>query len=297
MSCNNNTLVIGRPSQDSVFAASCNSSCTTGLGPVDSLLKSRLGPRKNRELVREQIRDYIMHMLGAPVIQLELDEQNIDFCIDQALKIVEEYAGREHFSFYGFRTIPGQSVYELPPNIGYVRKVVYKEQGNLSFQSEDLGGVIPIEYYYPGGADTTMLGGLFNPTQPIWGKMGEWSLYRSYEQMYSRLSSNIGGWEWVGGYRTIKLYPIPRGSHQVTVHYIQRMKDWAEVSQAMQEGALTYAKEILGRIRSKYQNIPGYGGGIVMDGQALIQEAREDRQKWFDDLLYKFGDICTISWD
>ena len=78
---------------------------------------------------------------------------------------------------------------------------------------------------------------------------------------------------------------------------MQKQKDWADVTQAMQEGALTYAKEILGRIRSKYQNVPGVGGGVVMDGQQLLQEAREDRQKWFEDLIYKFGDIPPITLD
>jgi len=78
---------------------------------------------------------------------------------------------------------------------------------------------------------------------------------------------------------------------------MQKQKDWADVTQAMQEGALTYAKEILGRIRSKYQSVPGVGGGVAMDGQQLLQEAREDRQKWFEDLIYKFGDLPYITLD
>ena len=81
------------------------------------------------------------------------------------------------------------------------------------------------------------------------------------------------------------------------VHYLQKKTDWGEVTQAMQEGALTYAKEILGRIRGKYKNPPGPGGGVQLDGDNLIQEAREDRQKWFEDLLYKFGDIPPITMD
>jgi hypothetical protein len=31
--------------------------------------------------------------------------------------------------------------------------------------------------------------------------------------------------------------------------------------------------------------------------QTLLQEAREDRQKWFEDLIYKFGDLPYISLD
>jgi hypothetical protein len=75
------------------------------------------------------------------------------------------------------------------------------------------------------------------------------------------------------------------------------MKDWEMVTQAMQEGALSYAKEILGRVRSKYRNPPGPGGGMQLDGEALIQEAKEEREKWKEELLTRYGDLLPISLD
>jgi hypothetical protein len=178
-----------------------------------------------------------------------------------------------------------------------IRNVFYKETGTFAFQSSDLNGAIPIEYFYPGGAYASIQGGLIDPVQPMWGRMGEWTLYKQYEQMYSRVSSNLGGWEYIGNPNTVKLYPVPYRVQKVIIHYMQKQKDWAEVTQAIQEGALTYIKEILGRIRSKYQSVPGAGGSVAMDGQQLLQEAREDRQKWFEDLIYKFGDILPITLD
>lgn len=294
MGCGNNTMVINRPTNNSMSAMQCSSGCSD-LGPVDPLNKNQLGSRHNREKVRQQVREYILHMLGAPVIQLELDEQNIDFCVDQALKIVEDYAPREYFDYHTFSTTPGKSVYELPPDVGYVRRVEYRNQATFGFQSSDLGGAIPIEYFYPGGAYASIQGGMIDPIQPIWGRMGEWVLYKQYEEMYSRISSSLGGWEWIGGYKHIKLYPVPHSVQKVTVNYIQRMKDWQEVTESMQEGALTYAKEILGRIRSRIKNPPGPGGGVQLDGDQLLAEAKEERQKWKDELLTKFGDCLPIT--
>ena len=294
MACGNNTMIIGRPSKDAMATTQCPSSCSD-LGHVDALNKNQLGPRPNREKVHGQIREYILQMLGAPVIKLELDEQNVDFCINQALKIIEDYAPREYFNYYTFLTQPGQSVYEMPPDVGYVRNVFYKQQGEFAFQASDLGGAIPVEYFYPGGAYASIQGGMIDPIQPIWGRMGEWVLYKQYEQMYSRVSSNIGGWEWVNDFRHIKLYPVPYRVQKVIVHYIQRMKDWSEVTEAMQEGALTYAKEILGRIRSRVRNPPGPGGGIQLDGDTLLAEAKEERAKFKEELLTKFGDLPFIS--
>lgn len=297
MSCSgSNTLAVNRPSMNNMASMQCNSACSD-LGHADPLNKSRLGPRRQREKVREQIKDYCLHMLGAPVVKLELDAQNLDFAVDQAMKVFEDYAGREYFQYYVFDSVPGKSVYQMPDEVGIVRNVFYKEVGNYAFQASDMGGVIPLEYFYPGGSYNSIQGGLIDPIHPIWGKMGEWVLYRQYEQMYSRTSSALGGWEFLGGTNAIKLYPIPYRVQKVMVHYMQRNKDWAEVTQAMQEGALTYAKEILGRIRSKYQSVPGAQGAVAMDGSTLIQEAREDRQKWFEDLIYKFGDLPFISLD
>lgn len=297
MSCGgNNTLAVNRPSMTNMASMQCNSTCND-LGPVDPLNKSQIGPRRQREKVREQIKDYCMLMLGAPVVKLELDMQNLDLAVDQAMKIFEDYAGREHFQYYVFNSVPGQSVYTMPPEVGIIRNVFYREVGNYAFQASDLGGSIPIEYFYPGGSYNSIQGGLIDPIQPIWGRMGEWVLYKQYEQMYSRTSGALGGWEFLGGLNSIKLYPVPYRVQKVMVHYLQKNKDWGEVTQAIQEGALTYAKEQLGRIRSKYQSVPGAGGSVAMDGQQLLQEAREDRQKWFEDLIYKFGDIPYISLD
>jgi len=275
-----------------MVSGSCGASCS----PSGNTRCKGVGPRPNREKVRQEIRDYILHMLGAPTIRLELDEQNIDFCIDQALRVFEDYAGREYYSYYTFMTTPGKSVYEMPPDIGLVRNVFYKETGSFGFRASDLDGAIPIEYF-SGGNYGLAQGGMMNPGQPMWGRMGEWVLYKQYEQMFSRISSNLGGWEWIGGLRHIKLYPVPSRGSKVIVHYLQKCKDWAEVTQAMQEGALTYAKEILGRIRGRLKNPPGPGGGVQMDGAELMQEAKEERTKWFEDLIYKFGDILPITMD
>jgi hypothetical protein len=217
--------------------------------------------------------------------------------VDESLKIFEDYAPREHFQYYVFPTTAGKSVYDLPAEVGMVRNVFYKEQGTFAFQASDLDGAIPIEYFYPGGAYSSIQGGLIDPIQPIWGRMGEWVLYKQYEQMYSRVASNLGGWEWLGGLGSIKLYPTPGATQRVIVHYLQKHKDWGEVTQAMQEGALAFSKIMLGRIRSKYANPPGPGGGLQLDGQQLLQEGMDDKTQWEEKLINKWGDILPITMD
>tara|TARA_Y100000034_G_C6894137_1_gene411841 strand:+ start:1585 stop:2481 length:897 start_codon:yes stop_codon:yes gene_type:complete len=296
-SCNsNNTLFIGRPSKDS---RNNSVSCQTGSFNPAGRCPEGIGPRKKRENVIEDLKDWVLVNLGAPVVKVELDDQNLDAAVLQALKVYEDYAPAEYYDYHVFDTEPGKSVYTLPPDVGLVRSVHFKELGSFAFQASDLDGALPIEYFYPGGAYSSIQGGLIDPIQPIWGRMGEWVLYKQYEQMYSRTASNLGGWEWVGGFNTIKIYPTPQGGRcsRVIVRYLQKCKDWEEPTEAMQDGALAYAKQMLGMIRRKYRNPPGPNGGVQLDGAELVQEGREDLKQWREDLIYRYGDLLPIRMD
>lgn len=295
-----NTLVVGRPTQSqfnqlcssgtksNVAGCGGNSLCGSFTSPHD---RPNLTARKHRGKVKEDIADYVLLMLGAPTVKVELDQQQLDLAVDQAMKVFEEYAGQEFFDYYTFRTVPGKSVYKMPDDIGIVRNVFYKETGSFAFQGSDMDGAIPIDYFYPGGSASGSLGGLMTPNQPIWGRMGEWVQYKQYEQMFSRVSSNLGGWEWVSDLRHIKLYPAPCNSCLVIVHYLQKCKDWKEVNQAMQEGAYAYASIMLGNNRGKYQQPPGPGGGMALDGEYHRNKGWELLKEWKEDLIYRFGDL------
>lgn len=283
---NNNVLFIPRPTKDQYAQLSCGQGCGD-LGPTDPI--DRIGPRKNRARVREQIKEYVLTMLGAPVLPLELDDQQLENCIDFALQIFEDYAPLEYFQYYTFMTTPGQSVYQLPADVGFVRQISYKETANYAFSASDLGGVIPLEYM-GAGAYGSIAGGI-NPQQPVWGKMTDWVMYKQYEDMYNRISGQQGGWEFLGGLNNIKLYPVPYRTYPVAVKYLQRRPDFRLVTQAMQEGALAFAKIILGRIRSRIMNPPGPNGGVQLDGQTILAEGLQEKKDWEDRLLVRFGDL------
>jgi hypothetical protein len=272
-----------------------NCGSPTNLSVSDPLDVNQLGPRPNRAKIGGQLKDYILLMLGAPVVSVELDEQQLDAAVDLAFQIYEEWAPMEFFRYYVFKTNPGQSIYQMPPEVGYIRNVYYKTTPQFQFSSSDLGGAIPIEYFYPGGSYASIQGGMIDPTTPIWGRAGEWSLYSAYEYQYSRIASNIGGWEWYGGYGNIKLYPRPHRPHHCIVQYIQKNNEWTRVQEAMQDGALAFAKIMLGRIRSKIKNPPGPNGGVQLDGDTLLQEGNQELKDWKQDLLTRYGDILPIT--
>ncbi len=291
--CGCNTLIMGKPTKDQAACVACGS----GNGGGGLSCPSNIGPRRNRERTRESVKDHIMYMLGAPVLKLELNQQQLDHAVDLALDVVEDYAPREYFQYYVFNATPGRSVYKMPPDVGIVRNVFYKQTPQLAFSAQDLDGALPLEYFYPGGGYGSVGGGgMIDPLTPIYGNAGNWVVYKMYEQLYTNISSQNGGWEWLGDMGTIKLYPTPFRSTAVIVHYLQKCKDWEKTTQAMREGALAYAKIMLGRIRSKYQGTYGpANSGMQLDGVALLQEGNEDLKQWKEDLLYRYGDLLGIT--
>lgn len=303
MACSNSTLVVGRPSQ-SQYQQYASTTAVAGRGcgtpACNGLFASHdrtLGPRKHREKVRENIKDAVLLKLGAPVTKIELDSQQLDYIVDYVLKLIEDYAPREYFDYESFYTVPGKSVYKLRPEVGIVRDVYYNEQGaNFAFNQQDLGGAMPLDYFYPGtGSSSLGGGGMMNPVQPAWGNMGEWVLFKQYENMYARTSSHTGGWEWVSDMGYIKLYPVPYRQSQVFVHYLQKCKDWKEMTAVMVDGAYAEALIILGNIRGKFQVTPGPNGGIQLDGDRLREKGYELKEKWMEDLIYRWGDLGSIT--
>lgn len=292
--CGSNTLLLSRPSEQTSGSCPASGGCN-GSGPLDPV-NARISQRTKRGLVAEQVKDYVLLMLGAPTVRVELDQQALDMVVEQTLAVMEYYAPSDFFKYHVFTTTPGKSVYEMPPDVGYIRQVSYRTTGtDFAFQSTDLDGAIPIEYFYPGGAYASIQGGLIDPLQPIWGRAGDWVLYKMYERMYSRLSSALGGWEFLGGYRFIKIYPIPFRAYKVIVHYMQRKYDWDQVTLAMQEGAYAMAQMVIGNIRKKYPSPPGPGGGIQLDGAEMYAEGKENYRQWKEDLIYKFGEPLAIT--
>lgn len=291
MGCGNNSLIIGKKSN-------CNSSgggtgdCGTGSG---SCGVAGLSPRRERGRVVEELKDYVLLMLGSPVLEIELDQQQLDLAVNNTLKILEYYAPREYFRYYTFMTTSNKSVYEMPPDVGYIREVSYRSMADFGFTANDLGGGIPLDYFYPGGVYSGSSEGMLNPLIPQFSQMSTWINYQMYSRMFSRTSSQLGSYEFIGGYRAIKLYPIPRSTVPVIVHYIRRCEDFGEALLMAQEGALIHAKLMLGMIRKKYSGALGPGGGFTLDGSEMYASAVEEMKIWRERLSTEWGDLPGIT--
>lgn len=231
--------------------------------------------RPGREKVREEISDYVLLMLGAPTIRVELDTQQLTLCVDEALKKFEENAPREYFRYYKFNTIPNVSKYQLPCFVGWIRAVSYLTRASHCGHRE-LGGVY--SFASPMGQYGGVSWGGYMPAYPFWGNMGEWALFKGYLEVFNRYTSNEGAWQ-ITDDNTLHLYPNPIRELPVIVEYIERQNEWTYIESWIKEYALAMAKQIVGRIRSKYDRFVSPGGGVTLDGQRLLDEGTNEKRE------------------
>ena len=63
----------------------------------------------------------------------------------------------------------------------------------------------------------------------------------------------------------------------------------------LQISSLAFAKIALGRIRSKFDSVPGSGSGLKLDGKALLREGLEENRYFREKLVeYKIHKNRTI---
>lgn len=248
-----------------------------------------IGDRPKREAVREEIADYVLAMLGAPMVRIELDRQQLSIAVDEALKRYENGCGKSNYAYSHFTTIPGINRYELKGDIGIINNVFFS--GGMNCYGADIAVATSVEatdIIDFAGANIPGMGyggyGSYNTSTPFQASLGEWHLMQSYSKMFSRVSSMETTWEIASG-NSIMLYPSPRSARNVGVHYLQRKKDWPEAASWMKDYALALAKEMLGRVRSKYDRYVSPGGGVTLDGASLLAEAREDKTSLSDSLI------------
>lgn len=225
----------------------------------------------------QSVTDYVFARLGHPTIRVELSPFQVKTCIDEAITQLDYRAPMWSMQYAVFDASAGENVYELPlyilNNLNYV---VYKKDmfGIANFPAGSFGFDLMLGFWNSNRFFSNM-------------SMGDYVLTQQYMEIIRRVLSNEGGWDVVGG-RFLQLNPTPNETPTpVIVEY--RALDSDTIHPAyrnwIQRYTLACAKEILGRVRSKFQVIPGPGGGAQMDGQLLVQEGREEKEKLMEELM------------
>lgn len=236
---------------------------------------------------KPKLKDWIKRSLGYPTIHLEVEDEQIDQCIDDSVKRYTKYSGDATYRTALILTLTaGEDTYALDED---VENVIALSSG------QTVGG----------GINT-----LFSPTNQLYNA-GILDIYnmtgnlQSYYMglQYLELTSNMVTAEYFvefDKYKNIlKVTPTPTDSLSTALE-VYNKRGFEDISistvydeEWVKEYALAKTKIIWGGIIGKFSGIPLPGGG-EMNGAEIKSEGREDKKDLEERIIMEEGEPLEV---
>jgi hypothetical protein len=230
--------------------------------------------------------------LGAPTINVELTREQMNLAIDKAIEIMRRDSGAGYNRGYFFLDLePGMQHYILTnKKVGFNKIVdilyLYRPRGsflNMTFGGGDIYGQQMLQQLYVSGTFDLL----------------SYHMLASYQTVVSKLFATEFQFQWVERTRTLSiLRKIPRRERILVDATIERTEQDLLTDRLtmtwIENWALSEAKIMLGDMRGKFTSLPGAGGAISLNADALKAEAiamQDKLMKELDD--YNASDVET----
>lgn len=107
----------------------------------------------------------------------------------------------------------------------------------------------------------------------------DYHLLQAYRKFSQRVLGTEGSWE-IGKDNKIRLKPVPKGSFPVVVRYIPSITEFSlpAAKEICTRAIIADAKIMLGMVRRKMTIPSPDGGQIAMDGDALVNEGKAEKE-------------------
>ena len=253
-------------------------------------------------ITKQQLALKIKRRLGHPLIKVEIDNMQlsdaIDYARDKFIKWAVGQATQE--TFFTIALSAGQTVYDLP--VGVTEVVAYDDTGT------SYGGINTLFTVDNFLLNQGMYQSLFSTAGGGY-TMISYHIARDFLDTIKRYTPAKYNYKYHRYQNQIEIQPSPESGNSLSVvqddvtytidspgfillrafmmEGSTNVEGWANgssnndfyVSDWIYDYATAEAKEIMGRIRSKFSNFSSIGNvGISLDGDALISEAKEEKR-------------------
>ena len=236
--------------------------------------KDQIGYSSREELIKElQIR------LGDGIIDVELDREHYDVAIDKAIALYRQLsAGSVEESVIFFQTKTDVTEYTLPDEVMEVRRLYRRGIGTNS----------------GGGTNFDPFDVAFNNMYMLQagqiGGLAVFDAFAQYKETIGRIFGSEYNFIWNRNTKQLKILRNVRHEEDIAVGVYMfipesiLLKD-VYAANWLSGYSLALSKYTLGEARSKYQSgLPGAGGAIQLNGEALKTEAQTEMQSFRDSI-------------
>ena len=221
---------------------------------------------------------YVKTQLGAPLRKLELDNTNLSESLKRSVR------------YYGTKkpTLKHDFINVLNGKQGYDFNILNKPFGS---------GVITVyEEPITSPQDVFNEFEFYRLRQPPYVDLSEIVVDQQYYKMIGALTGTSPfDWEWIEDQHILLISPIPTRAHRASYVYNLAPTKVEEVRLADQGWVVDYTlaltKEMLGRVRGKFQGVPSKDGPDVdTDWSSLLSEGLEAQEALREGLWETRGD-------
>jgi|TARA_A100000172_G_scaffold41301_4_gene25236 hypothetical protein len=222
------------------------------------------------------IKDYILGMLGFPIVRVELTDFQIKHCVQEAVNKLNYHAPLWTLQYASFDASAGQNIYEIPLYMLHNLEYVCYRKTLLTIAAQ--AGTLEFDFFLKYFQDNFLFGDM---------QVGEFYQMQQTLEQYRKILSQDGGFNIIGG-KYLQIYPSPAMTpERVILEY--RSIDSNTIQPAYlnwaQRYALAAAKGVLSQIRGKFASVPSPAGGAVLNGPALAEESKSEKEALIQELL------------
>jgi hypothetical protein len=239
--------------------------------------------QSNSTLERNAVFQYVKHMLGDGMIDVELDTGHYETALDRALNRYRQKSSNAVEESYLFlELIQDQNEYRLPDEVITVRQVFRRAIGSRS--GIGAGGTLfePFNLAY---TNTYLMSG------SMMGGLATYDAFAGYQKLVGRMFGSYIEFLWKPTSHLLDILqrPFAQGE-QILVQSYNFRPDWVLLQdiyakQWLRDYTLAVCKLMLGQARSKFGSIAGPGSPITLNGSALITEANTEIEKLDKELM------------
>ena len=238
---------------------------------------------------KEQLVDWILTMLGAPLITVELEENQLNVCIQNALEKYTKYAYfPEQYLTYNLKFYePGRGANLAQFNVMSVKDIAVARDRVLGLTNSDI--------FF--GPQAWFMG---NGGYPFFGSRGNFAgSFTTYHNLHeffeltNRMTGSNPDWWYDKNTKYLRIMPEPRAAGKrdefiLLTCSVEPPLEELYGNEYVKRLALAQAKMLLGTVRGKFQNITLLGGGTVdttigdrgkEEWDKLIEEIQKDESR------------------
>ncbi len=236
---------------------------------------------------RQKVVEYVQAMLGAGMVDVELDPTHYNIAIDRALAKYRQRSSNSSEESFGFLTLQTDvNDYTLPKEVTQIRQIFRRSIGSRTGGGD--GGTLfePFNLAY---SNTYLL------TSTNMGGLATYYAFASYQKQVGKMFGSDINFTFNKTTKVLTIMQRPRSSEEVLLWMYNHRPDFNLLQddfagQWLKDYSLATCKLMIGEAREKFGQIASPQGGTTLNGTALKAEGKAELDQLELDLInYKEG--------